>query len=115
MSFKIRHLVPWKETDLRIDDRHFSADFTAEEADALLCDLRPLPDLLEFPRRKALYRTEGWTSDTFKSPDMQQYRERLGPAEFLWHGHPDPSFRVPHVTHLDRPGELSVNRNPDRS
>ena len=114
MSFRIRHLVPWGETDMRIDDLHFSAAFAADDADALLCDFRPQPELLAFPRRKAWYRTEAWTSDAVHTPEILHYRERLGPTEFLWHGHPDPVFRVPHVTHLDRPGALSVDRKPDR-
>ena len=80
MSFRIRHLVPWKETDLRIDDLHFSAAFAPSEADALLCDFKPQPELLTFAGPKAWYRTEAWTSDTFKSPEIEQYRQALAPV-----------------------------------
>lgn len=38
-------------------------------------------------------------------------KEQLAPWEFLWHGHPDIRFRVPHITHFET---LVMDRQPDR-
>jgi hypothetical protein len=90
----------------------FSVDIPAEKADALLCEWAPDPELFTFPRRKAWYCCEpqcqfrGLGGGTWPAIKAQ-----LGPHEFLWHGHPEERYRVPHITHFE---PLVMNTNQDR-
>ena len=108
---RIRLVSPWTrfvETETAI----FSAEFASGEADALLCEWAPSEELFSFPGPKAWYCCE---------PECQfrgigngrwpELRACLAANEFLSHGHGDPRYRVPHVTHS---GSLEINQNPDR-
>jgi len=110
-KLQVRLKSPWTdrvETELAV----FSRDIPTERADALLCEWAPDDELFSFPGRKAWYCCEptcqfrGLGNGTWP-----KLRSRLGPHEFLWHGHPDPRYRVPHVTHFQ---PLDMNQNPDR-
>ena len=110
-KLQVRLKSPWAErvdTELAV----FSRDIPAEQADALLCEWAPDDELFRFPRLKASYCCEPACRFRRLGNGMwHNLRSRLGPHEFLWHGHPDPRYRVPHVT-LFRP--LAMNQNPDR-
>lgn len=109
--FKIRLISPWME-DLRVGDALFSRHIPAEEADALLCDWAPSPELFTFPRRKAWYNCEPRRHfGTLEGGTWPAIRRRLKPEEFLYHAHADPRYRVPHITHH---GPLTMNRNLNR-
>jgi len=90
----------------------FSIDIPTEKADALLCEWAPHPELFTFPRRKAWYCCEpqcqfrGLGNGTWP-----KIKARLGHNEFLWHGHPDERYRVPHITHFE---PLVMNTRTDR-
>ncbi len=108
---QVRLRSPWTryvETETAV----FSVDIPVEEADALLCEWAPDPELFTFPRRKAWYCCEpqcqfrGLGGGTWP-----KIKSELGPHEFLWHGHPDERYRVPHITHFE---PLVMNTNPDR-
>jgi len=114
-AFKIRHLAPWLKRDIVLDDLHFSGAFTIEEADALLCEWAPLPELLTFPRRKAWCCLEATSYAPFKTPEWRRYREALAPDEFLYHAHPDPNCRVPPFTHVSSRKGLEVFLRRKRS
>jgi hypothetical protein len=110
-KLQVRLKSPWTdrvETELAV----FSREIPAEQADALLCEWAPDAELFSFPGRKAWYCCEpacqfrGLGNGTW--PGL---RSRLAPHEFLWHGHPDPRCRVPHVTHFQ---PLVMNQNADR-
>jgi hypothetical protein len=110
-KLQIRLISPWTER-VETDEAVFSVDISTERADALLCEWAPSPELFTFPRRKAWYccepqcqfqRIEGGKWPTIKA--------QLGPHEFLYHGHPNPYFRVPHITHFE---PLIMNHNRDR-
>jgi hypothetical protein len=87
-------------------------DIPSEKADALLCEWAPDPELFTFPRRKAWYCCEpqcqfrGLGGGTWP-----KIKARLEPNEFLWHGHPDERYRVPHITHFE---PLVMNTNQTR-
>jgi len=102
---------PWSgriETELAV----FSPDIPLEQADALLCEWAPTPELFTFPRRKAWYCCEpACQFNALGNGTWPKLKSRLGPHEFLWHGHPDPRYRVPHITHFQA---LTVDRKPDR-
>jgi hypothetical protein len=102
---------PWSgriETELAV----FSPDIPLEKADALLCEWAPTPELFTFPRRKAWYCCEpACQFNALGNGTWPAMRGRLGPHEFLWHGHPDPLYRVPHITHCQ---PLTMNRNAHR-
>ena len=114
MSFRIRHLSPWEIPHIILDDLHFSAAFTAEEANALLCNWQPVEELLLFPGPKAWFCVEASSYEPFYSPEMLQFREKLAPWEFLYHAHPDPKYRVPHPTHISTTEGLNVRRTGER-
>jgi hypothetical protein len=64
----------------------------------------PSPELSSFPRRKAWYCCEPQCQ--FNEIDKGRWpkiRSQLRPEEFLFHGHPDPGYRIPHMTHYDEP------------
>jgi len=109
--FKIRTVSP-RTIELKTADAWFSPDHSTDDADALLCNWAPSEELCSFPRRKAWYCCEpecqfqGLGGDTWPS-----IRDRLDPSEFLYHNHPDPLSRIPHVTHFE---DLTVTHDPDR-
>ncbi len=89
----------------------FSTALPTEQADALLCDWAPHPELFTFPRRKAWYCCEPQCQFNYlEQGTWPNIRKQLAPEEFLFHGHPDPRFRVPHTTHFG-PLEPNTNRN----
>jgi hypothetical protein len=108
---QVRLKSPWT-TRMETENAVFSVDIPAEKADALLCEWAPDPELFTFPRRKAWYCCEpqcqfrGLGGGTWP-----RIKAQLGPHEFLWHGHPDERFRVPHITHFE---QLIMNTNRDR-
>jgi len=108
---QVRLISPWTErieTELAV----FSRDIRTDQADALLCEWAPAPELFTFPRRKAWYCCEptcqfrGLGNGTWPS-----IRARLANHEFLYHGHPNPRFRVPHITHFE---PLAMNHSRQR-
>ena len=107
-KIQIRVVSPWFG-ELETSDAFFSVNLPVEKADALLCDWAPSDELFTFPRRKAWYCCEpecqfrGLGGGTW-----QGIRDRLAPNEFLCHNHPDPRYRVPHVTHFE-PLEMKPN------
>lgn len=102
------HWTDRVETELAV----FSRDIPAERADALLCEWAPDDELFSFPRRKAWYCCEpACQFRGISNGRWPELRSRLGPHEFLWHGHPDPRYRVPHSTHYQ---PLEMNQNTDR-
>jgi hypothetical protein len=102
---------PWSgriENELAV----FSPDIPLEKADALLCEWAPTPELFTFPRRKAWYCCEpACQFNALGDGTWPKLKSRLNAHEFLWHGHPDPRYRVPHITHYQ---PLTMDRNPIR-
>ena len=110
-KLKVRLISPWTdrvETETAIFSKHISSG----EADALLCEWAPDPELLTFKKRKAWYCCEP-TCQFIQIEEgcWPEIRKGLNPSEFLYHSHPDPQFRVPHITHFQ---PLMMNTNPDR-
>jgi hypothetical protein len=108
---QVRLISPWSlrvETATAVFDREIST----QRADALLCEWEPAEELWSFSRRRAWYCCEpecqfrGQAKGTWP-----RLKARLRAEEFLWHGHEDVRFRVPHVTHFQA---LQMNRNTDR-
>lgn len=98
-KLQVRVVSPWFG-ELETADAFFSVALPPQEADALLCDWAPSEELFTFPRRKGWYCCE--PSCQFRGLGAGQWpslRSRLARHEFLCHNHPDPRFRVPHVTH----------------
>ena len=108
---RIRLISPWTsyvETDIAI----FSSAFNNLDADALLCEWAPTPELFAFPKRKAWYCCEPKCQfSTLQDRTWPGLRNQLHPSEFLYHSHPDTAYRVPHITHF---GQLTVNDNKTR-
>lgn len=110
-KLQVRLKSPWTDR-VETDDAVFSREIPVEQADALLSEWAPDDELFTFPRRKAWYCCEPVCQ--FKglgNGTWPKIRSRLGPHEFLWHGHPDPRYRVPHVTHI---GPLVMNKGIER-
>jgi hypothetical protein len=109
-KLQVRLLSPWRkfaETSTAV----FSADTPADKADALLCEWAPSDELFTFPRRKAWYCCEpACQFDAIDGGRWPALRTRLAPGEFLYHGHPDARFRVPHITHFE-PLTMNDRRN----
>lgn len=103
--------TPWSgriETELAV----FSPDIPLEKADALLCEWAPTAELFTFPRRKAWYCCEpACQFNALGNGTWPRIKRNLAPHEFLWHGHEDPRYRVPHITHFET---LTMNQNPNR-
>lgn len=97
---KVRLLSPWRQTELTVADFRFSVSFSPEEADALLCEWAPQPEILNFGGPKAWYCCEAVSNGIFRSPDWRRFLQQLDNSEFLYHSHPDPRYRVPHITHI---------------
>ncbi len=96
----IRVVSPWF-IELTTTKALFSRDIPPEEADALLSDWTPSRELLSFPRRKAWYCCEPQCHYRFSNDrDTTAVKKALTSNEFLWHAHPDKTFRIPHITHF---------------
>lgn len=112
---KIRFLSPFPmlAKPLTMGPYTFSTDIPLEEADALLCDWTPSPELLAFNGPKAWYCCEPVTRyPGYLAKDWQNVLQRLPPACVFNHLHPDPACRIPHITHW-KP-ILHVNPATDR-
>lgn len=110
-KLQVRLISPWT-TRVETESAVFSTEISTEQADALLCEWAPSPELFTFPRRKAWYCCEpACQFNALGNGTWPAIKRRLAPHEFLWHGHPDPQFRVPHITHFQ---PLEMNPNPDR-
>jgi hypothetical protein len=111
-KLQVRLRSPWTER-LETKSAVFIRDLPVERADALLCEWEPQQELFTFPRRRAWYCCE--PACQFKSIQNGSWiriRDRLKPPEFLWHGHPNPTYRIPHQTHFETP---HINDNKSRS
>lgn len=110
-KLRVRVISPWP-VQIQTEDAWFSSELNAEKADALLCYWRPSPELLSFQRRKAWYCCEPeWNFRRLENGSWPTVKARLRPNEFLWHQHPEPKYRVPHMTHFQ---ELQMSGNQDR-
>lgn len=110
MVCKVRLLSPWHQ-EMQVGKFHFSVSFSAEEADALLCEWAPYEELFSFPGPKAWYCCEATNSGLFRTRQWQAYLKPLKSSEFLYHAHPNIRYRVPHITHVTT---LSMNCNKRR-
>ena len=113
-KLQVRVVSPWFG-QLETDEVFFSSQLSQHEADALLCDWAPSEELFDFPRRKAWYCCEPQSQfKTVGGSVWASVKTQLGAGEFLCHNHPDPAFRVPHVTHFQnlavRLGESRAHR-----
>lgn len=110
-KLQVRLISPWtKEVDT--EEAFFSVDIPAEEADALLSEWSPSPELFTFPRRKAWYCCEPQCQFRhLSSGTWPKIKASLKSSEFLFHGHTDERYKVPHITHFQ---PLEMNRNLDR-
>lgn len=110
-KLQVRLISPW-QTYIETETAVFSVEIPTERADALLCEWAPSPELFTFPRRKVWYCCEPQCQ--FRSlggGTWPKMKSELGPHEFLWHGHPNERYRVPHITHFE---PLVMNTNQDR-
>jgi hypothetical protein len=110
-KLKVRVVSPWFGS-LETAEASFSNAYPSDSADALLCDWSPSDELFSFSRRKAWYCCEPWAQfKDLHNGTWPSLRSRLEPNEFLWHGHSDARYRVPHVTHFE---ELAVQSSSER-
>lgn len=110
-KLKIRLISPWTEK-VETPSAIFSTSIGVDEADALLCEWAPSPELFTFPRRKAWYCCEPQCQfEHLQGGTWPKIRAQLKAAEFLYHGHHDERFRIPHITHFE---SLKMNERKDR-
>jgi len=110
-KLQVRLISPW-QTYTETETAVFSADIPEKKADALLCEWAPHLELFTFPRRKAWYCCEPQCQFRgLGNGAWPKIKARLGPHEFLWHGHSDERYRVPHITHFE---PLMMNTREDR-
>jgi hypothetical protein len=110
-KLQVRLISPWTN-HVETETATFSRDITEAKADALLSEWAPSEELFTFRGRKAWYCCEPQCQfrglQGGRWPDI---KARLGPHEFLYHGHPEEKFRVPHITHFE---DLRMNQNLQR-
>lgn len=100
-KLKIRLISPWTEK-VETPSAIFSTSIGVDEADALLCEWAPSPELFTFPRRKAWYCCEPQCQfEHLQGGTWPKIRAQLKEGEFLYHGHHDSRFRIPHITHFE--------------
>lgn len=110
-KLRVRLKSAWTQ-QIETESAVFIRDLPLAEADALLSEWAPDAELFTFPGRRAWYCCE--PECQFRSMENGAWltaRARLGVHEFLWHGHPDRKYRVPHQTHFE---ELRANGNLQR-
>lgn len=110
-KLQVRVIAPWFG-ELETEEAFFSVHLPPEKADALLCHWAPAEELFAFPRRKAWCCCEPRVIFRgLEGGSWPAIRARLAPHEFLCHNHPDPRWRVPHMTHF---APLAVNHRTER-
>ena len=110
-KLQVRLISSWTK-EIETETSVFSSRIPTEEADALLCEWAPSNELFTFPRRKAWYCCEpACQFEQIERGRWPEIRSRLQPSEFLFHAHPDPEHRVPHITHF---ASLEMNRSTNR-
>jgi hypothetical protein len=97
---------------LQIGNYGFSQEIPLNEADALLCEWSPAPELLTFDKPKVWYCCEATSRELFKTTEWQYYRNYLRSDQFLFHSHPDERYRVPHITYISETRQYTnIERN----
>lgn len=110
-KLQVRLVSPW-QSEVETETAVFSVRIPTEKADALLCEWAPSSELFTFPRRKAWYCCEPQCQfHRLGGGRWPRIKSQLGVHEFLWHGHRNERYRVPHVTHFE---QLVMNTNCDR-
>lgn len=101
---RVRVVRPWGPFDLEVDGYHFSTGIAAADAEALLCEWSPSDELFDFPGPAAWYICEPRTNPrmgVLREPDQRRCLGLARTDQLLHHAHPDPRFRVPHITHVE--------------
>jgi hypothetical protein len=123
-TLHVRLLRPFGPEEVEIEGARFSTEISREDADALLCEWAPYDELFDFPGPSAWYTCEPRTNPrmgVLAVPEQAAFLDRLRPEQMLHQAHPDPRYRVPHITHLEltttdyrgprRPRAAAVARN----
>ena len=110
-KLQVRLISPWT-SHLETETAIFSREITVANADALLAEWAPSDELFTFAGRKAWYCCEPQCQFRgLQGGGWPEIKSRLGPHEFLYHGHPEEKYRVPHITHFE---DLRMDQNLQR-
>jgi Glycosyltransferase family 10 (fucosyltransferase) C-term len=97
-----RHLVklfsPWHTCDLVFGKVVFSPSARLDEADASLWEYWPDESILSYTGIKAWYSWEPRWHSMYRTRLIRQVRSILRESEWLHYAHPNPEYRVPHIT-----------------
>jgi hypothetical protein len=98
----VRVIRPFGPFEIDAGGARFSTAIEASDADALLCEWAPHPDLLTFGGPSAWFTAEPRTNPrigVLAHADQRRFLTLLRPEQLLHHAHDDSRFRVPHMTH----------------
>ena len=102
-TFSVRLVRPWGPLELELGHVRLSTELSPAQADALLCEWAPSPELLDFRGPRAWLNCEPRTNGRMGvhgNRDQIEYLSLLSPAQMFYHAHEDLRYRVPHVTHV---------------
>ena len=110
-KLQVRLISPWT-SHLETETAIFSREITVANADALLAEWAPSDELFSFSGRKAWYCCEPQCQFRgLQGGGWPAIKSRLRPHEFLYHGHAEEKYRVPHITHFE---DLRMDQNLQR-
>jgi hypothetical protein len=101
-TFRVLVITPWPPFEHTWGPVQLRSDLAGVRPDALLSIFHPEPELLRFDGPRFLYNCEPVMTPGMGVRLTREGREvvdRLAENEWLWHAHPNPALRVPHVTH----------------
>lgn len=102
--FRVRLERPWHDKEVEFGDILLSTRLPLEQADALLCDFVPTPNLYRAKIPSAWYCCEPVSSlrGHRVTPRVLNARLRLPPSRTLHHAHTDARYRVPAIASRDQ-------------
>ncbi len=112
-QFEILVTTPWPVIEFEFGRVRVSSEIGSPNPDAVMSFWRPMQRMVDFPGPRCLYNCEPVTSAGMGPRafvEWQPLLDRLAADEWLWHAHPDPQFRVPHITHVELV-EMAPNEN----
>jgi len=99
--FRVRLLRPWGQRVLDFGHTRFDTEYCPDQAQALVVEYEPNEEFFDFQGTKAYFSCEPIANPRIGRNCLEtwpSFRARLSVTEFLYHGHPDETLRVPHFT-----------------
>lgn len=112
---KLLLVSPWDSNPISMPNFDYVTDSGISKIKGIVCIWQPNEQLLESSLPRAWYFSEPINSNIYQNPLWQNCLNKLKPKQLLFHGHENPEFRVPHITHVKALEMIKTSENERQS